>query len=128
MTLMTAKRVRVGIALASCAAALFAWSASASFLYCLVAAHFRIAQAKAMFHFPYIQWLEKLPDIGANWFMTMAMATTGIIGALPVLLVLLLYRKGGQRSRRPQSLYGNSRLATHIDMRQSGIKADRRPL
>ncbi len=128
MTPMTARYVRVGVVLTISAVALFAWSATASFLYCLVAAHFRMAQAKAMFHLPYIQWLEKLPDIGANWFMTMAMATTGIIGAMPVLLVLLLYRKVGQRSRRPQSLYGNSRLATPIDMRQSGIKADRRPL
>ena len=89
---------------------------------------FKLFLANAMFHFPYIQWLEKLPDIGANWFMTMAMATTGIIGAFPMLLVLLLCRKTRQRSLRPRSLYGNSRLATQVDMRQSGIKAGRRPL
>ncbi len=128
MTRMTAKRVHLGIILTISAVALFAWSTTASFLYCLVAAHFRMAQAKAMFHFPYIQWLEKLPDIGANWFMTLAMATTGIIGALPVVLVLLLCRRTSQRNPRSRSLYGNSRLATQVDMRQSGIKADRRPL
>ncbi len=125
MTATTVKSVHVAIVFAICTTACFVWSAIASFLYCVVAAHFHIAQAKAMFHAPYIQWLEKLPDIGANWFMTMAMATTGIIGTLPPLAFFLLYRKIAHPSRRPRSLFGNAKLATREVMRQRGIRTDK---
>ena len=101
--------------------ALYAWVVAASAFYCA------ITNRMALFVWPFTQWVTVWQGWHTNWLMPILIVGSGVIGALPLVLVALSMRSHLRR-RTIRTLYGTSGWAAPADMERGGISRGRRPL